>query len=180
MAIISRVSQLLRADVHAVLDRIEEPQQLLKQALRDMREELASAEQRAAAIAAQLETSVKRKSELEAKRAEINEELDLCFQKQESDLARSLVRRKLEAERLISRLASRIEDGEADLRQAKSELTDRANTLEGLRQKAAVFAEPATDPGPQDEVAFLLRELSISDDEVEVAFLREQERRSAS
>ena len=46
MALITRVSRLFQADFHAVLDRIEEPDLLLRQAVREMEEELARDEQR--------------------------------------------------------------------------------------------------------------------------------------
>ncbi|RLA35148.1 MAG: hypothetical protein DRR11_01080, partial [Gammaproteobacteria bacterium] len=45
MALINRISRLFKADFHAVLDQIEEPEQLLKQAIRDMEDELATTEQ---------------------------------------------------------------------------------------------------------------------------------------
>ena len=41
MALIKRLSRLFAADLHAVLDQIEEPEALLKQAVREMEEELA-------------------------------------------------------------------------------------------------------------------------------------------
>ena len=40
MALITRISRLFQADFHAVLDRIEEPEQLLKQAIREMEDSL--------------------------------------------------------------------------------------------------------------------------------------------
>ena len=46
MVLINRISRLFKADFHAVLDRIEEPEQLLKQAIRDMEDDLANTEQR--------------------------------------------------------------------------------------------------------------------------------------
>ena len=46
MALITRVSRLFQADFHAVLDRIEEPEAILRQAVREMEEELARDEQR--------------------------------------------------------------------------------------------------------------------------------------
>ena len=36
MALINRMSRLFTADIHAVLDRIEEPNVLLKHAIREM------------------------------------------------------------------------------------------------------------------------------------------------
>ncbi len=50
MALINRMSRLFTADVHAVLDRLEEPDVLLKHAVREMEEELARNEQRARAL----------------------------------------------------------------------------------------------------------------------------------
>ena len=41
MALINRISRLFTADMHAVLDRLEEPDVLLKQALREMEDESA-------------------------------------------------------------------------------------------------------------------------------------------
>ena len=46
MALITRVGRLFRADLHAVLDRVEEPEVLLRQAIREMEEELAEDRQR--------------------------------------------------------------------------------------------------------------------------------------
>lgn len=42
MALINRISRLFSADFNAVLDRIEEPDVLLKQALREMEEDIYS------------------------------------------------------------------------------------------------------------------------------------------
>ena len=79
MALINRVSRLFKADFHAVLDQIEEPEQLLKQAIREMENDLAETEQRIRVCAHDQELLATRKSEIESKLAEIDEELDLCF-----------------------------------------------------------------------------------------------------
>jgi hypothetical protein len=55
--------------------------------------------------------------------------------------------------------------------------------LHGLRQKAELFAHrlPAHESGNAfDDAAWLSRDMNIGDDEVEIAFLREKSRRSAS
>jgi hypothetical protein len=54
-------------------------------------------------------------------------------------------------------------------------------TLEGFRQKAEIFARRPRDPaGGIDATEIFGRELVVSDDEVEVAFLREQSKRKPS
>ena len=40
MPILNRVKRLFQADVHAILDAIEEPEAVLKQAIREMQENL--------------------------------------------------------------------------------------------------------------------------------------------
>jgi hypothetical protein len=54
MALITRVSRLFRADVNAVLDRMEEPEILLRQAVREMEEEVDREAQRARLIELEL------------------------------------------------------------------------------------------------------------------------------
>ena len=44
MALITRISRLFKADFHAVLDQIEEPEQLLRQAIREMEDDLDATE----------------------------------------------------------------------------------------------------------------------------------------
>ena len=45
MALVNRISRLFRADFHAVLDQIEEPDLLLRQAIREMQDDMAQDEQ---------------------------------------------------------------------------------------------------------------------------------------
>ena len=79
MALINRISRLFRADFHAVLDRVEEPEVLLKQALREMEDALHD-------DGKQLKVLLNDKLNIEMKIGEldntviqINQELDLCF-----------------------------------------------------------------------------------------------------
>ena len=184
MALINRVSRLFKADFHAVLDQIEEPEQLLKQAIRDMEDDLANTEQRIVLCAHDQEALSVRKSELENTLVEIDEQLDLCFESKKDELARSLVRKKLEAERLLKRLTAKYVANEKYLDEQRTLLEDNRTTLEGLRQKAELFAQrvPAhSDGGSEfDDIAWMAREMTVGDDEVEIAYLREVSLRSTS
>jgi hypothetical protein len=61
-------------------------------------------------------------------------------------------------------------------------LNENRATLEGLRQKAELFAKrvPAQSESEFDDITWMARELNVSDDEVEVAYLREKSVRSPS
>ena len=184
MALINRISRLFKADFHAVLDQIEEPEQLLKQAIRDMEDELATTEQRIILCAHDQEALGVRKNELKNAVAEIDTQIDLCFESEKDDLARSLIKKKLEAERLLKRLVSKYEANEKYLVEQRSMFDENRGTLEGLRQKAELFARrtPVDRDGSSefDDIAWMARDMVIGDDEVEIAFLREKTMRSVS
>ena len=184
MALINRVSRLFKADFHAVLDHIEEPEQLLKQAIRDMEDDLTAAEQRVILCAHDQDALSVRRNELDDTLSEIDEQLDLCFESDKDDLAKNLIRRKLEASRLLKRLNAKHVANEKYLAGQRTMLDENRSTLEGLRQKAELFAQrapvPANGGSEFDDIAWMAREMTVGDDEVEVAYLREKSQRSTS
>ena len=183
MALINRVSRLFKADFHAVLDQIEEPEQLLKQAIRDMEDDLAGSEQSIANSLHQQDVMAARRDEIHTSVNDLDDQLDLCFESGKEDLSRSLIRKKLEAERLLKRLISKYESNASQLKEQQVSLEANRSTLHGLRQKAELFAHrlPSHESGDAfDDAAWFSRDMNIGDDEVEIAFLREKSRRSAS
>ena len=184
MALINRISRLFKADFHAVLDNIEEPEQLLKQAIRDMEDDLSATEQRIKLCMRDHDALSVRAGELESSIAEINVQLDLCFESDKDDLAKSLIRKKLEAERLLKRLSAKHVADDKYLDEQQTMLDENQTTLESLRQKAELFAQHVpvqTDGSTEfDDTAWIGREMTVAEDEVEIAFLREKNLRSAS
>ena len=156
---------------------------MLKQAIRDMEDELASTEQRIILCASDQETLLDSKTELEGSVAEIKEQLDLCFESGKDDLAKSLIRKKLETERFLKRLNSKHTADEKYLAEQRKVLDENRATLDGLRQKAELVAQRApVNAGRSigNDISWTSREMSVGDDEVEVAFLREKSLRSPS
>lgn len=182
MALINRVSRLFKADFHAVLDHLEEPELLLKQAIRDMEDELAAAERRIDLCRADQDAISHRQTEIANALLEIREQLDLCFESGKDELAKKLVRKKLEAEQLQKRLNARYAANENFLGGQQRQLDSHRTTLEGLRQKAEIVAHRPVAGSTSDigDRIWIDRDARVDDDEVEVAFLREKNARSGS
>ena len=179
MALIRRVSRLFAADVHAVLDQIEDPESLLKQAIREMEEELARQVQRGKWLANEIETTANRINAHAKAGAELDTKLDLCFASGNEELARRLTRRKLEGEKLVERLAAVRAGLERELTEHRALVASNEDQLEGMRQKAALLcadrsARAQSETGGFDEPG------RVDDDEVEIAFLREKQKRTRS
>lgn len=181
MALINRVARLFKADFNAVLDQIEEPEQVLKQAIRDMEDDLAATGKQVAGYVREQKHLQSRAGDLEAEAGKAESELDLCIASGKDDLARTLVRRKLECGRMLQHLARRIGDLDALIADANQRLRENGTTLESLKQKAELFASsPGRRNGEFDENALCHRNVQVSDDEVEIAFLHEKEARQPS
>jgi phage shock protein A len=178
MAIVNRLTRLFLADAHAVLDRLEEPDVLLRQAVREMDEEVARSAQALKALELDHEQTRTHSTEIEASLARIAGEIDLCFNADNQNLVRLLLRRRLEGERLLKHLGQRLARLAADIAQRRAALVDQRQRLEGMRQKAAVFDVESGDH--QSENAYGAAEIAVSEEDIDLAVLREQQRRKAS
>jgi phage shock protein A len=162
---------LFRADLHAVLDHIEEPQALLRQAIREMEEDLNNDGRLALALKRQHEAFAAHEAELQAALRALEEEMDLCFSSGEEALARGLIKRKLETERAIKAKDLQRKEAEAELADVQARLVENRSRLDTIRQKAEAMADI-----PANYASDWVRP-DIADGEIEIAFLREKQKR---
>lgn len=180
MALITRLSRLFTADFHAVLDRIEEPEILLKQALREMDEELARNEQGVKQLEREVASLSDRENAARTTIQKLEQDLDICFESGKEELARAITRRKLETERQLLSIASQQDKTRQALSEAQNLLAEQRSRLETMQQKAELLCEkkPPSVPLAIDDCHWMTGQCSITDDEVEVAWLREKQRRN--
>ena len=179
MTLMTRLGRLFRADLNAVLDGLEEPAALLKQAVREMEEILAAEDAEQARLGAEHARLVQAITECRARVVQLDDELSLCLGAGKDELARGLVRRKLEAASHEAALLKRqqgLRDNQAAL---ASRALDHRQRLDALRAQAAVTASVAPTMGEQACTAWSTP-YTVSEAEVEVALLREMQRRAQS
>lgn len=176
MALIKRVSRLFAADLHAVIDQLEEPDILLKQAIREMDEEIAKQEQRHKIFCRELGQLGKRREETDRSLADLDERLDLCFSNDNEELARQVVRRKVEAARVRRLLTEKQDSLKQKVAELETCIEANRDRLEGMRQKAELLADGPHVRGGDGHLAG--DGPRIDETEVELAFLREKQARS--
>jgi len=177
MALINRISRLFQADMHAVLDRIEEPEALLRQAVREMEAAHADDNQRARLLQHEQDEVAHQAATVNRQLEKLDGELDLCFEAGKETLARKRVRQKLERMALLEQLQTREGRIRHQLGSLQQRIEENATRLESLRQKLALLeSEQHSDGARQRDSSQIL----VRDEEVEVAFLREQQKRRSS
>lgn len=175
MALITRISRLFQADFHAVLDRIEEPDIQLKQAIREMQFELLQDEQRLALMQHEAESLSDRAAQSKHQLSEFGTELDICFSAKKEDLARDLIRRKLETERQLNTTALQSKANQTSLKNLQQRLDENRQSLDNMKQKLDLLTDNADRPVEDHNSNTVIR-----NEEIEIAFLREKQKRAAS
>ncbi len=176
MALVSRLSRLFQADFHAVLDRIEEPDLQLRQAVREMQFALDQDKQRLQLLqheSAQLESAAEAcNSSLE----EFDRELDICLAAKKDDLARDLIRRKLATEKQMQQIESQANGLEGQQQSLRQQIDEQQQQLAAMKQKLELLVGNERDFG----AGSLHAADSVRSEEIEIALLREKERRAKS
>lgn len=178
MALITRLSRLFQADFHAVLDRIEEPDIQLKQAIREMQFELQQTEQRRALLQHEAEQLVTLATDCKNQIVAFDEELDICFAAKKEDLARDLVRRKLETNHQLQSTEKQITTIQSSTRKLTASIDEYRQQLENMKQKLELLV---TDNDGQPLHHHLTGVAAgIRAEDIEIALLREKQSRRAS
>jgi len=177
MALINRIGRLFRADVHAVLDRIEEPDVLLKQSVREMEAAIAKDSNRIKSLNDENEQLIKRRTALENSIDQFNDELDVCFTAGNESIARSIIKRKLVCQHQIKHLKQKSEALVESVLNLQSQLEENQRLLVDIEQKMAFSAEKDSSGSLCN--ASEITDFAIQDEDIEVAFLQEQQRRKA-
>jgi len=89
MALLERVSTLLRANVNDLLNKAEDPEKLARQLILDMENQLMQVKTQVAIAIADQHLLDKKKTEQEELRAQWARKAELAVSKQQDDLARA-------------------------------------------------------------------------------------------
>ena len=177
MAIARRLSTLLTADIHAVIDLAEDPLALLKQAMRDMESEIESQQ-------SLLESYIQNNDGLhtllntlhsECKKA--NKDLNLCFKSDSQNLIRVQIKNKLHLEKRSQNTQSSLEQMQKQIDALTTQLENNRNVFEDMQLKSkSLLIESQLTEAPEKNSYFC----DISEHEIDIALLHERSIREQS
>ena len=181
MTLITRITRLVKADLHGLLDGLEEPEEVIKQAIRDMEEDIATQERQLEELHAVLQRLEREAQETTTAMQEIESQIDICFAAENEPLAKNLIRKRLEMARRAKGIARAQEETRAQSDGLATRIATQKAQLASVVQKLKVYEETRPrQPWASSPCAPLQGGSVITDDEVEVAFLEEKRRRSGA
>jgi phage shock protein A len=178
MSVFSRVFRLCKADLHGVMDQLEDRGLLLKQCLREMEESLKHKEARLDQITRgceQIQSALARHNQEALK---LEQDLDLAVRREKDDIARMLIRQRRTLQGGCGQLQRQLEVLTEERRQVAGTLEQQRLQYDQLKVKAAAFCRQAErrrfeDPVETLDSAFAWQ--TPSEEEIELELLQRKE-----
>src|SRR5215472_11558473 len=120
MALLERVSALIRANLNDLIDRAEDPQKMLKQVILDMQNQMLQDKTQVAIAIADEHLLRKKQKENEDKHAEWMRKAELAIDKKQDDLARAAIERAVGYRDLAQNFGEEIEHQKAQVDHLRS------------------------------------------------------------
>jgi phage shock protein A len=136
MALLERVSTLVRANLNDLIDKAEEPEKMIKQVILDMHNQLLQVKTQVAIAIADQHLLEKKKNENDEKINEWMRKAELAVDKKHDDLARASLLRVESYRDMSANFAQQLEDQKAQVENLKSALRNLDQKLAEANTKA--------------------------------------------
>ncbi len=179
MAIIRRLSRLCRADLHGMLDQLEDRELMLKQHLRDMEGELARKEKRIRQAAASRDQARKDRDAQNKEQEKLEQDLAVAVEKDRDDIARFLIRKIKPIERHRDILREQVETLEQEIAELRRTAEEQRHQYEQLQLRAREYCRNTEKQQRERILSYAVPCASgwePSDEEVELELLRHKEK----
>jgi phage shock protein A len=178
MTIMTRVVKIFKADIHGVMDQLENQELLLKQHLRDMKEALHQKELNRKRLLAAKKQAQNECSRYRRRSEVLEADLAVAIRKDKDDAARRLIRKVMPINKLLDELNGHIRALEAEITSAGVCLDQQRLQYEQIKHQSAEYFRQTQLGGGADKLPYtdsngLYAELS--EEEVELELLKRKD-----
>ena len=136
MALLERVSTLVRANLNDLIDQAEDPEKMIKQVILDMQNQLLQVKTQVAIAIADQHLLEKKQKENEDRHAEWNRRAELAVDKKDDELARAALERAMSYKELGESFAQQVADQKLEVESLKTALSKLDQKLSEAKAKA--------------------------------------------
>jgi len=186
MALMTRLARLVRADLNAILDRLEAPELVLAQSVREMEQALDQERRTLAGLDWELERLARRDQALAEDETRATDALAEGLAEGREALARPLIRRRLEAGRRRAVIQRQGVERGAERDRLAQRLAAHTSRLDDLRSRAdrrlaeTAPTEDERSPTWERDPVRWDPDTGVSDAEVELELLRLRRRQGVT
>ena len=175
MSIATRFIRLWKADLHGVMDSIEDKGLLLKQCLREMEDELQDKDAAAHTLVRKKEQAKEEQEAMQQENSKAENDLEAAVSMGKDDIARFLIRKRLLFCRHLQELESHIKRLEQESIISQEAVAVRKMQYEKIKLRAAEFFRTAENTEWEHVFSEIIPTATMqepSDEEVELELLK--------
>jgi phage shock protein A len=135
MALLERVSTLVRANLNDLIDKAEEPEKMIKQVIVDMQNQLLQVKTQVAIAIADQHVLEKKRQEHADKEAEWLRKAEMAVDKKQDDLARAALERSMTYKQMHESFEQQVNDQKTQVENLKSALRKLEQKLAEAQSK---------------------------------------------
>jgi phage shock protein A len=139
MALLERVSTLIRANLNDLIDKAEHPEKMIKQVILDMENQLLQVKTQVAIAIADQHLFEKKQKENEEKIADWNRKAEMAVEKKQDDLARAAIERSLHYRQLTESFGQQVADQRLQVETLRTALNKLQQKLEEALSKSEML-----------------------------------------
>lgn len=178
MAIMTRILRLWKADIHGVMDQLEDKELLLKQYLREMKSSLNDEEERLQRTSSIIERLKNLISECKEEIAKLEKDLELALRKDNDEIAKILIRKQRGQQRYSEEMQRKLEGLELEQAESIAILNEHRLQYETMRAKTEAYCQ--NKKITKDKDSFSKRHIfsgfgSLDNTEIELELMRRKE-----
>ena len=141
MGLFSRLTRLCKADVHGVMDQLEDKGLLLKQYLREMEASLTEKKKAHETLGSRYRLAQRDLHQHREEMQKLEKDLNLAVAKEKDDIARMLIRKRLTLQESCGQLTFHLDSLKEEKCTLAETLSHQRLQYEQLKLKAAVFCQ---------------------------------------
>jgi phage shock protein A len=139
MALLERVTTLIRANLNDLIDKAEHPETMIKQIILDMENQLLQVKTQVAIAIADQHLLEKKQKENEEKITDWNRRAEMAVEKKQDDLARAAIERSLHHKSLTESFGQQVADQKLQVETLKTALNKLQQKLDEARAKSEML-----------------------------------------
>lgn len=178
MGIMTRVVNIFKADIHGVMDQLEDQGLLLKQYLRDMEDALGANEAKLHHKIAARNQAQQQSDKFLQQTQLIEQDLKVVIKKEQDDIARMLIRKIKPLENLRGEIARRISALDEEITVIKDRIAQQQLAYEQIKHRSLDYCQRNRTRMRQEDVSGGLPGSypeAMSHEEIELELLKRKE-----
>jgi phage shock protein A len=153
MALLERVSTLIRANLNELIDKAEHPEIMIKQVILDMENQLLQVKTQVAIAIADQHLLEKKQKENEDRISDWNRKAEMAVGKKQDDLARAAIERSLHYKQMSESFRQQVADQTLQVETLKNALNKLMQKLEEARSRCDLLISQSRRARTLDKAA---------------------------